>query len=107
MVNSLSIELICADENLYACRMVGDHFSLLNLCGLKPEQIRPLLENRICEAEYLLLDDRLMNDSVLLLYLAQTVKPDRILVADFERTATTITAFLSSCWDMTACAYDM
>ena len=81
-INDLSVELLCADEDLYACRVVGPHVSLLDLCGVKPEQVRAVLEDRVCTADYLLLDDRLMNDSVILLYLVQAVQPDRILVAD-------------------------
>lgn len=82
-MNGLEVSLLSAGENVYAALLTGKRFSLLDLCGLKAEQVTAALE-RMGDGpvQYLLVDDALMSDAALLGAVAGRLSPQKILIAN-------------------------
>ena len=81
-INDLSAELLPAGEGCYALRLVGRHFSLLDLGGVKAAQAQTVLEELEDKGvQYLLLDDGLMGDASFMNQVVADFRPERLLVA--------------------------
>ena len=79
-VSGIPVEVLKAADGAFALRIVTPRFSLLSLCGLREGEAQSLVQNEDCEADVLLVDDRLANDWQTLYDLCMAVQPERILV---------------------------
>lgn len=80
VVSGIPIEVLRADEEAFALRIVASKFSLLCLCGLREAEAVYIAKNYACGADVLLVDDRLANDWKTLYDLCMVVQPNEILV---------------------------
>lgn len=81
-ISGLTAELLPCDGETYAVRLIGKHFSLLDLCNLSAEQALSLVDSYRCRADILLLDDALADDLFLRARLFKAIEPKRILVSN-------------------------
>lgn len=79
-VSGSTVQLLSAGEEQFALRLVCKNFSLFSLCGVKTQNVLPVLENNQCAANILLVDDRIANDWNVLYEICQRVKPSQIVI---------------------------
>ena len=79
-VSGSAVQLLSAGEEQFALRLVCKKFSLFSLCGVKTQNVLPVLENNQCAANILLVDDRIANDWNVLYEICQRVKPSQIVI---------------------------
>ena len=79
-VSGSTVQLLGAGEDQFALRLMCDGFSLFSLCGVKTQNVLPVLENNQCEADILLVDDRIANDWNLLYEICQQASPGQIVI---------------------------
>ena len=80
MISGTSIQLLKAEEQTFALRLLAKDFSMLSLCGINVEDARMLVQTQVCSADLLLIDDRLMSDWQMLYDVCTAVQPQEILL---------------------------
>ena len=80
VASGIPVEVFKANNAAFAIRIIAPKFSLLSLCGLKETEALTVVQEYACEADVLLVDDRLANDWKTLYDLCKNLQPQQILV---------------------------
>ena len=80
VASGIPVEVFKANDAAFAIRIIAPKFSLLSLCGLKETEALTVVQEYACEADVLLVDDRLANDWKTLYDLCKNLQPQQILV---------------------------
>lgn len=79
-VSGNSIQLLKASDETFAVRLHSKRFSFLSLCGIKGEAAVSLVQEQLCSADILVVDDSLMNDWQTMFTICNSVQPKQILL---------------------------